>query len=385
LTRQGGDPPSGATGDGPQGADDDWTILSVPVDAPPDPIATEPGSLVPAWMGVAVDRPPDQPKPPAPGPPGGRIFSLEDRPAPALYLVAWLLSVGGAAMLLVTTQAAPSTGRTIAVLAAAAALGLGLSVAAGYQVIARRDRAPRWYRGPSPLLAFGVVLVVSAIAAGLLAGTGAIDVERPIGFLLGLALVAATYVAVVWLFAVRTGALTWAEMGWPTIGPDRLRRSLRAVGIAVLVIVPTTFGVLVLGGLVGLALGVEAPSVVPPAATSGEALAVALAAAVVAPVGEELFFRGFALTAWARDLPERSALIRSAAFFAIVHIANIQATTFREGASQAVLQLVVIVPLGLVLGWLFLRLGIVAAIAGHVTYNSLLLGLLLLGTGRTAG
>jgi membrane protease YdiL (CAAX protease family) len=337
-------------------------------------------------VGVTPDGALAEPKPPAPGPPGGRIFSLDGRPAPALYLLAWLLSAGGLALLFITTQAEASLARTILVLGATGAVGLGLCAGAGYQVIARRDRDPRWYRGPSPLLAFGVVLVVSGLIALVVSGTGIVDPTRPGGFLLGLLLVAAVDVLVVWVFAVRSGALSWADMGWPTRGPGRVRRGLRAVGTAVIVIVPTTFVVLIVGGLVATVLGVEeAPTVVPSAATSLEALAVALAAAVVAPVAEELFFRGFALTAWARDLPERSALIRSAVFFALVHIANVQATTFREGASQAVLQLVVITPLGLILGWLFLRWGIVAAIAGHVTYNSVLLALILVGVGqRTA-
>ena len=83
----------------------------------------------------------------------------------------------------------------------------------------------------------------------------------------------------------------------------------------------------------------------------------ALAAAIIAPIGEELFFRGFALTAWPRDMPERTALIRSAVFFAVVHIPNIRASRTRQRMGQALLQFAVIFPLGLVLGWLFLRRG----------------------------
>ena len=39
------------------------------------------------------------------GPPGGRTFSLEGRRAPSLYLFAWLLSVGGLALLFVAVMA----------------------------------------------------------------------------------------------------------------------------------------------------------------------------------------------------------------------------------------------------------------------------------------
>ena len=41
------------------------------------------------------DAPPTRPltgEPPQ-GPPGGRIFTLEGRPVPSLYLLAWLLTV----------------------------------------------------------------------------------------------------------------------------------------------------------------------------------------------------------------------------------------------------------------------------------------------------
>ena len=131
-----------------------------------------------------------------------------------------------------------------------------------------------------------------------------------------------------------------------------------------------------------------APETLPDAHGSTEALAVVLAAVVVAPIGEEAFFRGFALTAWLRDLGERSALIRSALFFAIVHILNIRvaaADQASQGLGQALLQFAVILPLGLALGWLFLRRGIVASIAGHMTYNGFLLVLLALSRAASSG
>jgi membrane protease YdiL (CAAX protease family) len=112
--------------------------------------------------------------------------------------------------------------------------------------------------------------------------------------------------------------------------------------------------------------------------TSLDTLAVALAAAIVAPIGEESFFRGFALTAWLRDLGPRTALVRSAVLFAGVHVLNITSLSFGEGLAQAILEFAAILPLGLVLGWLFLRYGMAAAIAAHVTYNGLLLTVVLI-------
>jgi membrane protease YdiL (CAAX protease family) len=191
-------------------------------------------------------------------------------------------------------------------------------------------------------------------------------------FVSGIALLALIYALTVWLFVVRPGVLTWAEMGWPTWRRG-VGSSLRAVVEAVGVIVPVAFLALILAALVVQIVGTPPPDVLPEPGDQGEVLLIVLAAALIAPVGEELFFRGFALTAWQRDLGPRTALTRSAVFFALVHIVNIQAVSLGVGARQALIQFVVILPVGLALGWLFQRGGMVAAIAGHVTYNGLLL------------
>jgi membrane protease YdiL (CAAX protease family) len=362
------EPPGGAPGGVDRGPDPRHGLGSDPASDGPSP-----------YDGPAAGLPDDDGLPP-PGPPGGRVFTVEDRPAPGLYLVSWLLAVGGVAVLVVggLTQS-----RGIALLLAVAglaSLGLGLAAAAGYQVIARRDRHPAAYRGPSPLVVFGVALALSTVVAALAFAFGLGDPAAPIGFLGGLTIVALAYAVSVWLLVVRTDALSWREMGWPVAGRPAALRVLADIGFAVALTIPATFAVLIFAGIVGRLLGVEAPDILPAPRTSLEALAVAVAAAFVAPIGEELFFRGFALSAWQRDLGPRSALVRSSFFFAIVHIANVTATTFGEGAAQAVLQFVVILPLGALLGWLFQQRGIAASIAGHVAYNGLLLLLLFLAS-----
>ena len=320
---------------------------------------------------------PDAPQ----GPPGGRIFTLEGRPVPALYLIAWLLSVGGVGtiLFLLLAQPAPSPGVAIVTLGAGLATAIGFAAAAGYQLVVRADRHPDRYRGPSPLLLFGVVFVLSNLLSAPLVVLGLADIERPLGFLVTLAAIAASYLLVIWVFVVRGGALTWADMGWPTRGTS-LRQLLRDVGVAMLMMVPVTIAVLLWGALVASILQVTAPETLPTAATSVEALLLVLAAAVVAPIGEEAFFRGFALTAWWRDLGPRSALIRSALFFAVVHILNINVgpDEAATGLAQALLSFLVILPLGFALGWLFQQRGMVAAITGHVTYNGILLVLIAL-------
>lgn len=318
---------------------------------------------------------------PPQGPPGGGIFTLEGRRAPGLYLAAWVLSgIGAVLALLIGPMATWDTARFGLVVVGIVLLTLGLVLGAGSQILERRDRHPERYRGPAPLLVFFSYFFALALLGIVLAATGIADPDAPFGFAtIGMVQVIG-YVAVVWLLVVRSGALSWTQMGWPTWAGRDPRSSLRAIGVAIAVVLPATLGIVILGGLLATILGVEAPDILPTPQTSLEALVVAAAAAVIIPVGEELFFRGFALTAWMRDLGPRSAIIRSSLFFALIHVVNITATDFGQGLSQAVLQTAAILPLGLLLGWLFVRYGMAAAIGGHVTYNSLLLFLLLLSS-----
>ena len=212
----------------------------------------------------------------------------------------------------------------------AVGLALGLAFAAGSQIVERRDRHPDRYRGPAPLLAFGIVLAWSTLLSGLLVGTGILDPTNPIGFLGSLAAVAIAYYVVVWLFVVRSGALSWREMGWPVGGTSAVRRVLRDAGMAIAIMLPTTLGILVLGWRARARCSTCRHRTSSRRRTRRSRRSRSpLGAAIIAPIGEELFFRGFALTAWARDLGVRTAIIRSALLFALVHIANIQSTLVR--------------------------------------------------------
>jgi len=312
-----------------------------------------------------------------PGPPGSATFSLDNRPAPALYLAAWVLSGLGVAMLFVAGLA-QAPGQGLLLVGGLALLLVGLVAAAGYQLVARRSRPAHTYRGPSPLILFGIFfgLVNVASIPLLIAGLGGVDEPGP--FLLGVIIQTVAYILPIWLFAVRPGALSWRELGLP----DRasVGRIAGDAAFAAGVMVPVTLLALVGGGVVAQLLDARPPTVVPTPEDVGEIVAVMVAAAVLAPIGEEFFFRGFALTAWLRDLGPRAALVRSSLFFAFIHILNVQSTTFDEGLRQAAVILTVILPLGFVLGWLYLRRGLIAPIVGHVTYNGILVLLLVIAT-----
>jgi membrane protease YdiL (CAAX protease family) len=313
----------------------------------------------------------------APGPqdvPGGRVFSLEGRRAPGLYLVAWILSVTGLVVtFLLGPMASDPDWGTLFILLGAGIVTVGLAAGAGSQILERAGRDPERYRGPAPLLVFGVYFFAMSLVGLVLVSGLDVDSRLPFNFLAIGIVQAAGYLLVVWLFAVRSGALTWPQMGWPTWHGPAWAGVARSVGVAVVVMLPTTMVMLIVGGIVGTLLGTDAPQVLPGTETVLDGAFVALAAAIVIPVGEEVFFRGFAQTAWTRDLGPRSGLLRATVLFAVVHIANIDAPTFGQGLAQVILTLVVILPVGYVLGWLFARHGLVASMAGHISYNSLLL------------
>jgi membrane protease YdiL (CAAX protease family) len=300
-------------------------------------------------------------------------FSLEGRPAAGLYLFGWLISGIGFGLLFIALQVRPPAGGLL-LMAALLTLALGLSSAAGYQIVARRGRPAQAFHGASPVLLLGIQLVISVAFGIAWLVLGLPDPQTSaFGFLVIALTLLASYVLVVWLFGVRSGVFSWRDMGVPVGVP--IMRILGDIGIGVVTMIFVWPLVTLLVAFLAVFLNSSPPDVVPPVQSAGEVLLTALAAGLLVPIGEELLFRGYSLTAWLRDLGPRSALIRSTLFFAIAHVVAVTATTFDEGVRQALLTVVVITPVGAVLGWLFLRRGLVASIAGHATFN--LIGVLL--------
>lgn len=290
--------------------------------------------------------------------------------------MAWLLSGAGVLLtFLIGPQANSENARLLLVGVGVALTTVGLAAAAGSQVMERQDRRPDRYRGPSPVLTFLAYFFAVTLVGLVALGLGFDGDADPASFAAVTAIQSLAYVAVVSLFVVRTGALSWAEMGWPTWVGREPAQVLGSIATAAVLMVPVTFAVLIFGGIVGTLLGTEPPDVLPEAQSSLDVLIVAIGAAVLAPIGEEVLFRGLAISAWRRDLGERSALVRSSVFFALVHILNVTTSDPADGLSQAALTVTVILPVGFVLGWMFLRRGLAGAIAAHATYNLILLGL----------
>jgi membrane protease YdiL (CAAX protease family) len=106
--------------------------------------------------------------------------------------------------------------------------------------------------------------------------------------------------------------------------------------------------------------------------TDGQDLATALAICVVAPVVEEMLFRGVVLRSFLQQYDRRQAIWGSALLFGVAHL-NIY-------------QFVVALGTGLVLGWLYERSrSLIPCIALHAAYNTGTVVLCIsLGEGATA-
>ncbi len=312
---------------------------------------------------------------------------VEPRPARGLFVGAWLLGFVGVALLTATgfaeaRGAAPAGApmRLVLTVGAFVALAAAFAVAALYQLRARSARPAERYRGPSPLILLVLIIIALSLVAGLLVASARLSLQAGSGgTFVAVALTTVGYLAGIWLFVVRPHVMDWRSMGWPTTAQALARAPADALtGIAV--VVPAYFLVQLLAGLLAVLLGAQLPDVVPTPRSVPGAFETILAAAIIAPFGEEAFFRGFSMTAWWRDLGLRAALIRATLFFAAAHLVNVLGTGTGDLARTAILQFVVILPIGYVLGWLFARRGIVASMAGHMTFNAISVALLLAAT-----
>jgi len=361
--------------------------------------------------------------PGAPAPrPGSTTFSLEGRVAPGLYLVGWLASVMGLAILTVAILAGPGglTGLALT-LGSLLLLSVGLVAACGSQGLQRRAEADRrrgperpdietaaveraapaipeapWatataavpadalgiprtvptpgYLGPSPFLVFAASLPITVLATVAILGPASaagLDTNSPLAALISVVLTAVVNIGLVQLLVVSTGALTWTEMGLPRVAlPRAVSDGLAGAALALPVIVVTA----VLGGLLVTLIGTAPPSPLPPAGGTSGFVINFVAATFIAPIGEETFYRAFATTAWVRAMPAWAAIVRGALFFAFVHVLTVGGTDFGDAARQAFIAFAVRLPVALALGWVFVRRrSLYASIGLHATYNGLLL------------
>lgn len=326
-------------------------------DAPP-PAAIEP--LVP-------------PAPPVPPRPGTTTFTIEGRSAPALFVIGWLATIAGFGVVAIAVLSGGGLPSTILFVVGMLLLSVGLIAAAGSQGIERRVRGTLPYRGPSPFLVFAAAIPVSIVAVVMLSiPILALDVpvDGPVGALLSVSAQAVVYVGLVRLLVVDTGALRWRTMG--VVALDRL--AVRQMGGGALWAIPVIFVTGVVAQVLLTVFPVTPTSPLPPTGTAAGFALSFLAGAIVAPFGEEILFRSFATTAWAKGLGERRGLVLGALFFAFAHVVTVTGATAGDAFGLAVVAFVGRIPVAFALGWLFLRRGTIWASFGlHAAFNGVLL------------
>ena len=343
---------------------------------PPDPNAGPEAPLEPISTGEVVAppeplTPPDPAAPPAR--PGAATFTIEGRAAPGLFVVGWLATLLGLGAVFIGVLSGGGLSSTIILGVGLTLLALGLIAGAGSQGLERRARGVLPYRGPSPFLVFAAAIPVSILALLLAVvpmGAIGIPVDGPFGRLVSVLLQTVVYVLLIRLLVVDAGALSWLEMGVRRLDGDAFREA--AVGA--MLALPVILATLPIALILGTVFTVTPESPLPPAGeTSGFALNL-IAGAIVAPLGEELLFRGLATTAWVRGIGVRRGIVRGALFFAVVHVLTISGNTAGEAFQLALIAFATRIPVALALGALFVRRGSIWAPFGlHAAFNGILL------------
>jgi membrane protease YdiL (CAAX protease family) len=284
-------------------------------------------------------------------------------PGPLLTIGGALLALGalGAATLVASGQLDVDGG----ILGPIALIGalvfvVGLVYTAVRQIRVRRFLPPERYRGPNVLVLLALVLVFASVAnvpfgadaTALVLGDGELTL---IGATIILVSTQTALLLISWLFVYRPRALAGLP-GFPGREPLKAAALGVAWGVAAWVVSTVLIGVV---AVVLQQLGMEPePQAAERAIEMLDPVLVVLAIVVIAPIAEEVFFRGVVFNAWLREGGRRFAFIGSAFLFAVIHV--------------SLLSLLPIFALGLMLAWIYDRTGtLVAPIAMHATVNGI--------------
>ncbi len=292
-------------------------------------------------------------------------------PGPVLVIAGAVIGIGalGTGALAIQGQVDvedPAVLGWLAILGAAL-FAIGLLYIAIRQLRVRRYLPPERYRGPGVLVLLLLVLVLASIitapfssdAAALLLGEGELT------FLGAAVLLVATQAALLlvsWFLVFRPGALA----ALPSLpGRDPVGAIRSGLGWGVIAWIGATAAS---AGVVWVLeqMGFDAePQAAEQAIQLVDPWLVIIAVVILAPIAEEIFFRGVVFNAWLREGGPRWAFIGSSVVFAIIHI--------------SVVALLPIFLLGLALAWIYQRTGnLLAPIAMHATVNGISVALALL-------
>jgi membrane protease YdiL (CAAX protease family) len=299
-------------------------------------------------------------------------LTIEGRRAPGLFVAGWLALVVGTIVATVGLLAGPTFAGSILFVAGLGAIFVGLVLLGGSQAIERRA-ANLAYTGPSPILAFAATVVglyLTVVVVGTPLRLAGIHLAGPALTLFEVILELGVITGVLQLLVVGPGAMSWSEMGLRLSLPGAVRDLSWGAVFAPPVIFVTAIVIAVLVSVVGS----TPTSPLPPSGTAIGLVVNLVAGALIGPVYEELLFRGFATTAWARVVGPTSAIIRTSILFALAHVITQSGDTFQAAFGAAVVAAGARLPVAFVLGWVYLRRrSLWASIGLHATFNGILI------------
>jgi membrane protease YdiL (CAAX protease family) len=217
-----------------------------------------------------------------------------------------------------------------------------------------------------------VSVYLAAVLVGLPLEASGLTLPRPVAELLLVVVHALTYVAVVRLLVVGTGALSWAEMGF--LGPAR--RAISEIAWGAVLAGPVIFATAILSAVLIAIFRSSPANPLPSTGTSVGLMLNLISGAIIAPIGEEILFRGVATTAWIRSLGARAGIVRAALLFSALHVLLVSADSFGQAAGPATVGFLGRLPVALTLGWVYARRGSIWAPIGlHAAFNGVLITL----------
>jgi membrane protease YdiL (CAAX protease family) len=255
----------------------------------------------------------------------------------------------------------------ILALIGAVAFAVGLVYIAIRQIRVRRVLPPERYRGPSVFILLALALIVAGILnAPFTADALALyEGEGRLTFLGGIVILVATQTGLLlvsWLLVHRPRALA-ALPSFPGRDPGGALRA--GFGWGLLAWLGSTIVLVAVGWVLEQVGRPAEPEVAERAIAMLEPWAVVISIVILAPIAEEVFFRGVVFNAWLREGGRRWAYIGSAALFAAIHL--------------SLLSFLPIFLLGLALAWVYERKGnLLAPIAMHATVNGISVAMALL-------
>jgi membrane protease YdiL (CAAX protease family) len=240
-------------------------------------------------------------------------------------------------------------------------------------IVVREALPPTRYRGPAVFVILALATVLSVIGSLTVAGEllsfeagGAISI---VASLVILTITQAGLVAAAIMFVAVPNALAGVRL-MPASGA--LRTYALGLGLAI----PTWVAATLTGALVQMVLDMlgrpAEPGLVEEAVSRLDPTVLVLAIVLVAPIAEEIFFRGVVFNAWMREHGVRVAIIGSALLFAAIHADPSSGETL----VASIARVVPIFGLGLGLAFVYWRTGsLLAPIGLHMGFNAISLAI----------